>query len=70
MGVVQVLAQLLFGNGQNVVKETAEVFMENTENGSIRSASLRAAAMDQFDRFMSPRWSIRFGSRPACKGSP
>jgi hypothetical protein len=48
MGVVQVLAQLLFGNGQNVVKETAEVFMENTENGSIRSASLRAAAMDQF----------------------
>lgn len=48
MGVVQVLAQLLFGNGQNVVKETAEVFMENTENGSIRAATLRAAAMDQF----------------------
>ena len=48
MGVVQVLAQLLFGNGKNVIKETAEVFMENTENGSIREAALRAAAMDQF----------------------
>lgn len=48
MGIVRALGQLLFGNGQNVIKETAEVFMENTENGSIREASLRAAAMDQF----------------------
>jgi hypothetical protein len=48
MGVVQVLAQLLFGNGRNVVKETAEVFLENTENGSVRDAGLRASAMDQF----------------------
>ncbi|MFT6168427.1 MAG: hypothetical protein ACJAR9_000537 [Celeribacter sp.] len=71
MGVVQVLAQLLFGNGQNVVKETAEVFMENTENGSIRSASLRAAAMDQFDRFMDglnrvPRPLMAFGTIGLC----
>jgi hypothetical protein len=48
MGVVQVLAQLLFGSGRNVVKETAEVFMENIENGSLRDANLRSAAMDQF----------------------
>jgi hypothetical protein len=48
MGIVQALVQLLFGGGRNVVKETAEVFMENIENGSVRDANLRSAAMDQF----------------------
>ncbi|MEM5476925.1 holin family protein [Pacificibacter sp. AS14] len=60
MGIVQILGQLLFGNGTNVIKETAEVFMENTENGSIREATLRAAAMDQFAKEFAVARTGRF----------
>ncbi|RPE71181.1 holin (3TMs family) [Pacificibacter maritimus] len=48
MGIVSSLAQLVFGGSRNVIKETAEVFLENAENGSARETQLRAAAMDQF----------------------
>lgn len=50
MGVIDALLRLLFGDGRNVVKDTAEVFFENRENAGIREATLRTAALDQFGR--------------------
>lgn len=50
------LLTLLFGGGRNVVRETAEVFLENREGASIREAAYRAAALDQFAaEFAAPR---------------
>ncbi|GGD34378.1 holin family protein [Sinisalibacter lacisalsi] len=46
----------LFGGGRNVVRETAELFMENTEAGAEREAAWRAAALGQFaGEFVQPR---------------
>ncbi|WP_460273233.1 holin family protein [Celeribacter sp. ULVN23_4] len=47
-GIIGKLFELLFGDGRNVVKDTAEVFFENKENAGAREASYRAAAMQQF----------------------
>ncbi len=64
MGLIDRLFTILFGNGANVVRETAEVFRENAEAGAAREAGLRAQALAQhgaefaapqkglFDRFM------------------
>ncbi len=64
MGLIDKVFTLLFGNGTNVVRETAEVFRENTEAGAAREASMRSQALAQhqaeflipkkglFDRFM------------------
>ena len=64
MGMINRFLDFLFGNGRNVISETAEVFRENAENGAERSHSLRKSALDQyaaefnrdgksrFDRFM------------------
>ena len=48
MGLIADLWAALFGGGRNVVKETAEVFIENAEARGQRAAELRAAAMAQF----------------------
>ncbi|GGE44951.1 holin family protein [Actibacterium pelagium] len=48
MGVIEGLLTLLFGNGRNVVRETAEVFRENSENGAVRAADWQVAALNQF----------------------
>ncbi|MCA0044572.1 holin family protein [Celeribacter litoreus] len=48
MGVISSMWDAVFGDGRNVVKETAEVFFENKENSSAREAAYRAAAMQQF----------------------
>lgn len=48
MGIGNALIASLFGNGRNVVRETAEVFIENREGASVRDATLRTAAMQQF----------------------
>ncbi|WP_170330528.1 holin family protein [Ruegeria arenilitoris] len=48
MGLISGLLGFLFGNGRNVVRETAEVFRENTEAGAERSATMRVQAMTQF----------------------
>ncbi len=40
--------ELLFGEGRNVIKDTAEVFFENSENSASREAKSRAAALEQF----------------------
>jgi len=48
MGLVEAIFSLLFGGGRNVLKETAEVFRENTEASSARLAGLQNAALAQF----------------------
>ncbi|MFC6687580.1 holin family protein [Jhaorihella thermophila] len=48
MGLIADLWGALFGGGRNVVRETAEVFIENAEARGRRAAELRATAMAQF----------------------
>ncbi|WP_417257613.1 holin family protein [Celeribacter sp.] len=48
MGVVEKLLGLLFGDGRNVVRETVELFMENSENAGARDAEYRSSALQQF----------------------
>lgn len=48
MGLIAVVFDLLFGGGRNVVRETAEVFRENSEAGAERAVALRGQAMTQF----------------------
>ena len=56
MGVIGTLTGALFGGGTNVIKETAEVFMENTEAAAERDAAWRADALSQFaTEFARPR---------------
>ena len=56
MGVIGTLTGALVGNGTNVIKETAEVFMENTEATAERESAWRAAALSQFaTEFTLPR---------------
>jgi len=54
MGLIERVVTALFGDGRNVVAETAEVFRVNAENADARDAGLRAKAMAQlaaeFDR--------------------
>lgn len=59
MGVIAGFMQFLFGDGRNVVAETAEVFRENAENGAVRAASARADSLEQFAaEFMHPRRGV------------
>ncbi|TMV09178.1 carboxylesterase [Ruegeria sediminis] len=47
---------LLFGEGRNALRETAEVFRENAEAGAERSVSLHEQAMTQFGaEFLLPQ---------------
>lgn len=56
MGLIEGLLTLLFGSGRNVLRETAEVFVENAEAGANREAAYRAAALGQFaQEFAVPR---------------
>lgn len=49
----------LFGDGRNVVTETAEVFRENAENGAVRAASARSDSLAQFAaEFVHPRRGV------------
>ena len=64
MGLIGRMFELLFGNGQNVVRDTVEVFRENAEAGAARASTIQSKAMAQygaefaverrggFDRFM------------------
>jgi hypothetical protein len=45
---VAAMVGALFGGGRNVVRETAGIFMENSEAGAEREAAWRAAALGQF----------------------
>ncbi len=56
MGLIDGLLRLLFGGGRNVIRETAEVFMENREAEGVRDAAFRAAVLEQFaQEFTLPR---------------
>lgn len=48
MGLIDRALGLLFGGGNNIVRETAEVFVENAEKGAARDAVLRGDALAQF----------------------
>lgn len=50
MGMISEIFGFLFGGGRNVLRDTAEVFVENAEAGAKRSAELRGDAMRQFGK--------------------
>lgn len=56
MGLIGRIIGTLFGDGRNVVAETAEVFRVNAEGQARREAELRGAALGQFGaEFAVPR---------------
>ncbi len=46
MGIVRDLASMIFGG--SLIRDTAEVFRENAEQGAVRAAGLQEQAMAQF----------------------
>ncbi|SMX42605.1 hypothetical protein COL8621_02025 [Actibacterium lipolyticum] len=46
--MIEKLFTVLFGDGRNMITETAGVFIENTEAGAQRDAALKHAVMAQF----------------------
>jgi hypothetical protein len=48
MGLMTGFMTFLFGDGRNVVTETAQVFREHAENGAVRAASARSDSLAQF----------------------
>jgi hypothetical protein len=54
MGLIERLFTLVFGDGRNVIAETAEIFRVNADAADRRAARARSAALDQlaaeFDR--------------------
>ena len=58
MGLIQSIFGLAFGNGQNLVRETVEVFRENAEAGAARASEVQVQAMEQLGaEFAAPRQS-------------
>ncbi|MFO8125812.1 holin family protein [Yoonia sp.] len=56
MGLISGIMTFLFGDGRNVVAETAQVFRENTEKGAVRAAEARGDSLAQFAaEFVHPR---------------
>lgn len=56
MGLISGLMGFLFGDGRNLVTETAEVFRENAEKGAVRAATARSDSLQQFAaEFVHPR---------------
>ena len=59
MGLIGQIFATLFGSERNVIRETAEVFMENAEAGAVRQAALSQAALGQFAaEFAAPRRGV------------
>lgn len=48
MGLIDGLASTFFGNGRNIIVETAEMFAENAERSAKREGSAREAALASF----------------------
>jgi hypothetical protein len=48
MALIETILGAVFGGGRNVIRETAEVFRENAEEGANRDITLRQAALAQF----------------------
>lgn len=58
MGLIERMMNVVFGNGRNVLVETAGVFRENAEAGASREAELRAKILAQFAaEYGNPRTS-------------
>lgn len=56
MGLIGQVFATLFGGERNIVRETAEVFVENAEGRAMREAAFREAALQQFAaEFAVPR---------------
>jgi hypothetical protein len=56
MGLMERFFGLLFGGGGNVVKDTVEVFRENSEAGAGRAQAMQMQAMAEFGKeFLVPR---------------
>ena len=59
MGIVSEILGVIFGGGRNVLRETAEVFIENAEAGATRARAVQGQAMQQFGaEFTSPRQGL------------
>jgi hypothetical protein len=48
MALIETILGAVFGGGRNVIRDTAEVFRENAEEGANRDIALRQAALAQF----------------------
>lgn len=56
MGLIERLFAAVFGDGRNIIVETAQVFRENTESAAVREAATKQQAMQQFaSEFAVPR---------------
>ena len=56
MGLIERVFGMVFGGGNNMVRETVEVFRENAEAGAARSAQVQGEAMGQYGaEFAVPR---------------
>jgi hypothetical protein len=56
MGMIERMFQMMFGGGNNVLRDTVEVFRENAEAGSQRGAQVQMQAMTQYGQeFVVPR---------------
>ena len=55
MGLISTLLNLIFGDGRNVLRETAEVFRPNAEADAGRMAAQNAAALAQYAAEFSRR---------------
>jgi hypothetical protein len=56
MGMIELMFQLRFGGGGNMVRDTVEVFRENAEAGSQRGAQVQMQAMREYGQeFAIPR---------------
>ena len=47
MGLIGQIMSVIFGDGRNAVTETLQVFRENAENGAVRDADVKSAALAQ-----------------------
>jgi len=48
MGLIERVFGAVFGDGRNVIVETAQVFRENAEGAAVRQADIKQQAMQQF----------------------
>lgn len=63
MALIDLILGAVFGGGRNAVRETAEVFRENTEAGAERGMRIQTQAMEQYGaEFVVPRkgWFDQF----------
>lgn len=59
MGLMNGILSFVFGDGRNVVAETAQVFREHAENGAVREATAKSESLAQFAaEFVHPRRGI------------